>query len=790
MSPQPLSQSLINRKTPTFALAGDEIPMSLRCLSIVVSFFFCLGVQSAVAQLEFGGAISAISIEGNQRYSDIAIKDQLDLETGDPFSPGRLNEALKALLSGGLVTEAEFKRSGDTLVVQVVEPQFVNRIFFEGNSEFKDEELIAFIGLSVADPLSQLQLQRDVRALLDAYGSRSLYNAEVRPFVNDTGEGRVDVTFDINEGFASRVGSVSFVGNDAFSDRTLRGVVSTKQNSIWRRVTQGAMFTEQALNDDKNLLAEFYNDRGYADFEVTAAQGALSPDQSGFVVTFAVSEGPRYRLGDISIISDLAGLNAQYLDPFHSLQRGAIFNGSRLAKGQERILETAESLGFGAAEIKVDLNRDPESQIVDVIFRVVPGPSAQVERIEIQGNLKTHDYVIRREMRLAEGDAFSRNRLQRSMQRIRALGYFSQSEMFLRPGTGPGQAIVTVEVEEAPTGSLTFGGGVSSGGGPTLSFAYSESNFLGRGQRVGASVDLGSDSRSYSISFNEPWMFGREISGGFEIFDETAQVQGSGYSIKDQGGGLSSGYKLSEYWSQNWSLASKNSMISEVTSSTLAIQDQETNTTRNTVESTLSFNNLDSPFDPTSGVLFNLSGRAAGFSGDANWNSLTYDFNYFQPLGENLVLKLSSSAGRITAPSGGTVPFIDRYTIGGDLVRGFARGGIGPRASSTEDAIGSLSYYGGSAELQFPIPGMANTGLGARVFYDAGSAFDQGSNYNLVSKSGTTAISDSDKLRTSAGVGITWVSPIGPLNFDWGFAQSSESFDKQQQSSFSFGVGF
>ncbi len=756
-------------------------------LALVLPFFG----RDAGAQLSFGGTIADITIQGNQRYADEVLIDQMGVNIGDPFEATTLNAALKALVGSGLVIDVEFARLEDTLLVRVTEPLFVNRIFFQGNTTFKDERLFSFISTQPSDPLSDAKLQEDVRTILDAYASRGRYSAEVRPFVSDMGQGRADVIFEVVEGEVSRVSSVTFIGNEAFDDRTLRRIVSTKEYGRLRRLTQADRFTETAIARDVAALTAFYFDRGYADFEVTAAQGALAPDQSGFVVTFGVSEGKVYTFGQASIVSEIPGLSAGDLAGTPLVRTGRLYRPNQVEDAQDRLQARAEARGFGAAEVRVELIRQPETDVIDLVFSVVTGPAAQVERIDIEGNLRTRDYVIRREMRLAEGDAFSRNRLQRSRQRIRGLGYFANADVVTTPGSGPGQAIVIVEVEETSTGNLDFGGGVSSSGGTSLNLSYNERNFLGRGQRVRVSADLGEDTPTYRLSFNEPWMFGREVSGGFSLFDTSAGDEDSGYTLQETGLTLSSGYKLTERWRQSWSLTSKSSTVSDVTSTSPVIVDQEGETARMILGSKFAFNDLDSFFNPTAGVLFDISADLAGgpFGGDVNWRSIDYDLTYFRPLNHRLILKLSSSGGQIRSSDDDLVPLADRFGTRSDLVRGFAPGGIGPRDPETQDAIGATTYYAASAQLQFPMPGMAGFGVDGRLFYDLGTAFDEGRDYSLDYGSGPTLINDSDAWRSSIGYGLTWNSPLGPMQFDWGYAQAEQSFDELEEFSFSLGLG-
>ena len=523
---------------------------------------------------------------------------------------------------------------------------------------------------------------------------------------------------------------------------------------------------------------------------MTAAQGALAPDQSGFVVTFALEEGPFYRLGGVAVVSEVEGLDsAQLLRPA-GVRSGAIYKATLLEQGRVHVRDRVEALGFGAAEVSLVLDSRPQEGLIDVTYRVTPGPPLQIERIEIEGNLRTRDYVIRREMRLAEGDAFSRARLQRSLQRIRGLGYFADVRLKTRQGSSDQQVIVSLEVQEKSTGSLNFGGGVSSNGVGSFNISYVEKNFLGRGQQVTVSGDFGAGGRDYTLAYNEPWLFGREISGGVNVFNTSQQV-GDAYTLSRQGASVTASYKLSERWRQSFTLTSQVSNVTDVTSTSPVILDQVGGVDKNSLASQFSYFDLDSPVTPTTGVLLDTSMEVAGgiFGGTVDWLSSRVTAKYFTPISEQLVLKLSGSVGHISSSSSQRIPLADRFIQGQNLVRGFASDGIGPRTELTGDAVGATRFYGASSELYYDIPGLRDLGITGRLFIEAGTAYDVGQAHSLDFGSGETLINDSTLLRSSYGYGVTWNSPLGlPLRFDWATPKDYEAFDQLQTFSFNLGL--
>lgn len=745
--------------------------------------------EPASAQMQFGGQIGAIEVSGNQRFSNQVVITQMGVTTGDPFDPMLLNEAVKTLLASGNFEDVTLSRRGNTLIVTVVEVLFVNSVIFEGNDALNAESLEAIVGTQEAARLSRAQLQEDVNAILGAYGSQGRYQARVVPLVSNHGNGRVDVVFRIDEGQVTRVGSVNFVGNQAFSDGALRWVVSSKQYTTLRSITGGDRFSESALLADRQVLTAHYTERGFADFEVLSSQASLVSDQSGFVVTFAVSEGARYQFADRRIANEINGLDTDALNRVIGIRQGSLYKRSRVAAAIERVRSKAEDLGYGAAVVTVDFVRRPNEGEIDLILRVSQGPSISVERIEIEGNLRTRDYVIRREMRLSEGDAFSRNRLQRSLQRINQLGYFSSADIRTREGSSPDQAIVTVDVQERSTGNLNFGGGTGSDGGVKISFAYEERNFLGKGQQVGLTIDYGEETQSLNFSFTEPWFRGREVSAGGDVFFNRARSTDFAFDQDTRGVTARLGYALSDNWSQGWSYTYRETDVLNIRSASPAIVDQAGLTVRSSIRHSLRYNSIDSPIKPTDGLIFDMTNELTGtfLGGDVDTLKTTVRASYYRPLGETFVLRLKGEAGQISSRSSAPVPLVDRFNFGNDLVRGFNQAGITTRTSGGQ-VIGATTYYGATAELRFPFPGLGERGVDGRFFVDLGSAYDQGSDFTLDFGSGPTSVVDSNGLRSAYGVGFTWVSPIGPVNFDWGFPESSEDHDRLRRLSFGFGV--
>ncbi len=499
------------------------------------------------------GAIANIRIEGIQRIEPETVRSYLLLQPGDQWDAERVDRSLKALFATGLFADAKLTREGNTLLVRVVENPIINRIAFEGNSKLSDKDLNGEIQLRPRVVYTRTRVQNDVRRILELYRRRGRFAATVEPKVIQLSENRVDLVFEINEGPSTGVRSINFVGNHQFGDGTLRGVLETKESRWYRFLSTSDTYDPDRLTYDRELLRKFYLSEGYADFRVVSAVAELTPDRDGFVISFTIEEGERYHFGKVDVAIKLKDLPRETVLPLLTVQPGDWYDAEAVEHSIAVLTDALGNRGYAFVEVKPEINRNRDEHTIDIVFNVQEGPQVYVDRIDITGNVRTLDKVIRREFRLVEGDAFNTNKMTRSKERIKNLGFFKKVEVTNSPGSAPDRTVITVEVEEQSTGELSLGIGFSTSDGPLADISIRERNFLGRGQdfRVGTVVSF--RSQQVDINFTEPYFLDKNVAAGFDLFEvKTSPTTNffSGitpvYQQFSYGGALRTGYQISD----------------------------------------------------------------------------------------------------------------------------------------------------------------------------------------------------------------------------------------------------
>ncbi len=756
----------------TFVLAAGQFPGPGMAQSVAGSL-----------QLAQTPVISQITVEGAQRVEPDTVKSYMLIREGDAFDEARLDRSLKSLFATGLFADVSVERQGDGLVIRVVENPVINRIAFEGNDKLKSEDLEAEITLRPRVIYTRTKVQNDVKRILTLYRRNGRFAVSVEPKVIQLAQNRIDLVYEISEGALTQVESIRFVGNKTFSDRRLREVVRTKETAWWRFLSSDDTYDPDRLTLDRELLRRFYLSDGFADFRVTSALAELTTDRKDFFVTFTVDEGTRYQFGKIDIDARLRDLDKADLVDVIEVETGDWYDITAVDDIVDGLTNRVGELGFAFVNVRPRINRDREKKIIDVTFEVVEGPRVFVERIDISGNIRTLDKVIRREFQIVEGDAFNSSKLRRSKQRIQRLGFFEKVNMDQVPGSAPDKAVVQVEVEEKSTGSVSLGAGFSTSVGPIGDFGITENNFLGRGQQLGLSLQIASTRSQIDLSFTEPYFLGREIRAGVDIFHVAEDLQdSSSFDLKRTGFGLRAGYPITQDLRQDWQYKLSKSTIGDVdsTASTL-IQDVVGTRYKSEITHSVMYDKRDDLLNPTSGYFANLDTSLAGLGGNIKQLRNILRGGTFYELKDEWVLSVGGRAGYIVG-LGEDVLLLERFHAGGDSIRGFETRGVGPRDTATQDALGGEWVYTGSLEVKFPIGLPAELGIGGRMFTDFGSAG------SLTPVNSTTE--DSGSIRASAGLGMTWTSPFGPLGIDLGFPLVSESYDKEELLRINFGTRF
>ena len=751
------------------------------------------------------GSIGNVRIEGIQRIEPETVKSYLLLQAGDPWDPERVDRSLKALFATGLFADVKLTREGNTLVVRVVENPIINRIAFEGNSKLSDKDLNGEIQLRPRVVYTRTRVQNDVKRILELYRRRGRFAATVEPKIIQLSENRVDLVFEINEGESTGVRSINFVGNRVFSDSTLRGTIETKESRWYRFLSTADTYDPDRLTYDRELLRKFYLTEGYADFRVISAVAELTPDRDGFVISFTIEEGDRYRFGKVDVNIALKDLPREAVLPLLTVQSGDWYDAQELEHSISVITDALGNRGYAFVEVKPQVVRNREDHTVDLVFDVHEGPQVYVERIDINGNVRTLDRVIRREFRLVEGDAFNTNKMQRSKDRIKNLGFFKKVEANNSPGTAPDRTLITVEVEEQSTGELSLGLGFSTSDGPLADVSIRERNFLGRGQdlRIGTVVSF--RSQQVDLSFTEPYFLDKNVAAGIDIFEVKTSPTANFFTgvtpVYQQfsfGGALRTGYQISENLRQTWKYTGRSDDITNIQSNaSLFIQLQAGTHLTSAIGQVLLYDRRDNRLEPTSGYYASVGNDFAGLGFGVEYVRNKVNFGYYYSLFPDWVLGFTAEGGDVFGWGGQKVLLQDRFFVGGDNLRGFAPAGIGPRDTVSNDALGGNKYYVGSLALGVPLGLPKELGISGRVFTDFGTLWSNDQKNLVLTAAQLQAtggvqphILDSTAIRASAGVGISWKSPVGPIRLDLAYPIKKESFDKTQLFHVSFGTRF
>ena len=754
----------------------------------VVRAWLVLGLCLSLPTLECATAqevVRDIVVEGAQRTETSTIQSYLLIQPGDPFDDARIDRSLKSLYATGLFADVSISRNGDQLVVKVVENPIINRVAFEGNERIDDKTLEAEVALRPRTIYTRAKVQSDVTRILTLYRRSGRFAATVEPKVIELPQNRVDVVFEIQEGDVTTVESIKFIGNKEFDDSELRTVIRTKESAWWRFFSTDDTYDPDRLSLDRELLRRFYLRGGYADFRVVSSVAELSPDREGFYLVFTIEEGERYKVGKVDVHTTLKGLDPTQLKDVLKLAPGDWYDADKVEKSIDALSDAVGTLGYAFVDVRPKLERNREAHTIDLAFDINEGPRVFIERIDISGNTRTQDRVIRREFRLVEGDAFDAAKLRRSRQRIQDLDFFEKVNIEQVPGNAPDRAVIKVGVEEKSTGSLSVGAGFSTGTGILGDVSVRERNFLGRGQDVVVSALLGQRRKQAELSFTEPYFLDREVSAGFDgFYIETDRQSESSFDVRTYGGDLRIGYPWSEAFTESWKYTLKSSEVFNVPSSaSIFVQESQGTETYSEISHIAAYDKRDSKIDPTSGYLAKLVTDVAGLGGSVAYMRNRIETDYYYPVAENWVLSLSGNGGIING-LGEDVKLLDRFFIGGNEVRGFKIDGIGPRDRSTNDALGGEYFYAGSVQLAFPLGFPEEFRIKGRVFNDVGSS------WKLQENDPNHLIEDSSSLRASAGFGMTWVSPFGPLGVDIGYAYLKENYDRTELFRLNFGTRF
>lgn len=746
----------------------------------LATLMFSLALSCRVEAAEI--YVSQIEVDGLQRVERETVLSYLNVEQGSSVSQEYLNSSMKRLFETGLFADVNIDARGNgVLAVKVVENPVINKRVFDGNDKVDDTLLESEVQLKSGSIYNIAKVQDDVQRILEVYKRSGRYATVVEPKIIKRDQNRVDLVYEISEGPTAAISKVNFIGNHHYSDDDLQSEIMSKESRWYRLFSSSENYDPEKTNYDKELLRRFYLKRGYADFRVLSAVAELSPDKKSFVVTYVLDEGPRYKLEDVRIQSMIKDVDVAALSGQVQQEKGDWYNADLAERSVYALTEELGKKGFAFVDVTPELEKTSGNKMV-LTFNIAEGQRVFVDRINITGNTRTEDEVIRREFRIDEGDAFNAAKIRASRRNVENLNYFSKVDIQTEPNPNDdSKADINVNVEEKSTGAFNVGVGYSTVNGALFRAGIAENNFQGKGQKLSADVAVSQRTSEYDLSFTEPYFMGRRLSAGIDLFrtEEDYQDEGS-YDSESTGGRLRLGWNYTDDFAQYLRYTLKEDKISNVDrNASIYIKEEEGRYSNSSIGQTMVYDKRDSAINPKEGYYLSFGNDVAGLGGDEKY--LKFDgkaYKYFT-LADYYTFKLFINGGYITGYGDEKVRLSNRYYLGGSTLRGFEFAGIGARDKFTKDALGGNWMIYSGAEMSFPI-GLDEVGVRGRTFVDMGilgKPDDINEDY----------VEYSDTPRVAAGFGFQWQSPMGQIDVDLAFPIVKEDYDETEVFRLNFG---
>ena len=757
-------------------------------------FLFVFFVSFAVTESHAEGTITVneIRVSGNQRIEVPTIKAFLNVPMGRPIAKSSLDESFRKTFNTGLFKDLNLRYKSGVLHVQVEENPIISEVEIVGNDKIDDEAIKLELQVQPRSVYKKSDVQADIKRILTLYQRSGRFNVKVDTQIKDIENNRVEVVYVIDEGKRAKVSQISFVNNFAYDEAELESVISTKESRWYRFFSGNDNYDPDRLEYDKELLRRHYVANGFADFKINSADAEFNRAKGSFNMIFTVDEGPYYQFGKIDLDSEIEEINFDLVEDKIITRSDEEFNAEEIESTISELTDFLGDKGYAFVQINPQYNRREEEGKLDVTYKISEGPRVYINRINIKGNTRTTDEVIRREFRISEGDPFNTTKLKRSKQRVEGLGFFSKVDIDNEQTANRDKVDINVVVEEQSTGELTFGAGFSSADGALGDIGITERNLLGQGQYLKANFTLAAARQEIDLSFTEPYFLGRNFAAGIDLFniktDSSSSISNLTFDSDTIGGTIRGAYPISEYVKHSLRYTLRNDDISNPDpSASLYVRQQVGERTTSSIGHTFAYNTLDNQFLPKSGIFASIAQDFAGIGGDVDYIKHEGKFSYFTLVDRDwpdVVMRLSAKAGNING-MGEDVRINDRFFIGNSTIRGFDNQGVGARDQTTGDPLGNNTYYATSAEVMFPLGLPEELQIKGAAFADAGSAF------NLNQRAaGGLVIQDDESVRSSAGVGLFWRSPVGPVRIDIATPLSKESYDRDEFFQFSFGTKF
>ncbi len=756
----------------------------------------------AFAQASQSGVIGRITLQGNERIDSETILSYLPLAVGDTVDPAKIDTALKALFRTDLFSDVKIELQGSDLVVMVVENPVINQVLFEGNSNIKTDKLQDEIQIRPRGVFTKSKVEEDVGRIVELYRREGRISATVTPKIIELPQRRVDLVFEIYEGPKSGIIRVNFLGNNQFSAGDLRNVVVTKQSEWYKFFASNDNYDPDRIEYDREQLRKYYRNRGFYDFRIISSVAELAPDRNGFAVTYTLDEGARYRFGKITVNTQLKKLNGDILKRFLPIHEGQIYQDDKIEQATDALTFSAGAAGFAFVDVRPRYTSNPTKHTVDVTFDVREGPRVYIDRIDIVGNTATLDYVIRRQLNVAEGDAYNRALVDRSKNSVKSLGFFKDVDITNTPGSSPDRTNLLVRVTEQPTGQLSFSAGYSSVDKLVGDVGISQSNFRGRGQNLSLRLSVGTLRQQVDLSFTEPHFLDRNLSAGWDLYAYRYNFEQYGsYNTTSAGGTVRLAFPLAPnaLLTTRYTLRTDDVIVPAYeclpdgnNTVSLALCEQAGSYLTSLVGYTLGYDRRNDSVLPTRGYNLSFSQDIAGFGGTVHYLRNDLRGGWYHGINKDYIFSLTGSAGYIDGWNGNTIRISDRFYEGGDTFRGFQIAGIGPRDVQYGDALGGKLYAIGTAEMTIPNYLPPQYGIKTALFTDFGTLglLDKADTINPNNGQTIPTILDDLGFRMSAGLSVFWKSPMGPLRFDFSQIIRKDSYDKTELFRFSTSTRF
>lgn len=756
-----------------------------KILPLSFIFFCCFfSVQAFSSDLE---------IKGNQRVTAEIIKANIDLDGLEKKSNISLQNSLKKLYELDLFLDVKINYEGNKIIIEVVESPIISEVKFIGNKKVDDDSLQSEISLKKRSVFSKAKLENDLKRINEIYTKTGRFLAKIDPKIIQKEENRLELIFDISEGSKAKIGKIYFVGNENFSDSDLMDEISTKETKWWKFLSSSDVYDADRIEFDREKLRRYYTSRGFADFNSISAVAQINPQKDSFFVTFLLEEGLKYDFGKATITNNIEKFDASILKKEISFKEGKLYNAELVEKTVDKMVQIMSEKSYAFAHIEPNLTRNKEDKIIDVEFIIQETPRIYINKISIEGNTRTLDEVIRRELRLVEGDPYNVTKISRSKQRIENLGFFEKVDFRTNRLGETDKVDLIVEVKERKTGEINLGIGYSTVNRLTTSAGIRERNLFGTGQDLGFNVQKSFASLSADISYTKPWFTGRAIDAGFDIFKYELQKRNTlAYDQISQGITFRGSYFMTEYLTHLMRYSYSVQNVSNVSSSaSFSVRSLQGEFITSALGQSFTYDKRDNRINPRSGYYFTVSQEYAGVGGDIN--TLKHEGSagvYIPTFNTDFILKFLARGGVVDG-LGQDVRSNNAFFLGGNSFRGFDFAGLGPRTKNVNgsarngEIVGGKMFYVLSAEFMFPLGLPKELGINGILFSENGTV----KGVDSISKR-QTEIADTGSLRSSYGFSIAWNSPMGPIRFDFSRILRKEDFDQSQNFRFSFGTSF